>query len=132
MTKAEVRNRLKINISNRIGRRKKFAIAIDWPGCINSGAEVTISSDGRGKYIVKAPTRIFKKLTGGVVMRNRYGGQDTWYVLKSKKAALTKAMNVAAPIIKAHVEHIENINKAREAMAKGRPDLAAHYMMENA
>lgn len=131
------RNEMRRQLTEKIGRRQKFSIAIEWPGCINSGAEVTImgiktKKGGPTTYVVKTSNSMMKKrsIKPDHVFRDKYGFPEAWWFCKNKKAAITKALVVAAPIIKAQAERNEAKKKAREAMAAGRPDLAAHHMME--
>lgn len=131
------RNELRKQLTSTIGRRQKFCLSIEWPGCINSGAEVKVMGfktkrDKKTMYVVKTSNLMLKKrsIKPDHVFRNELGFPEAWFICDTKKALITKALVVAKPIIEARAERRKAIAAAKKHQTQGRPDLAAHVLSE--
>ena len=110
-TLIEVKKEYRASLVKKIGRRRYWCIVMDFPGCINSGATVkvaAIKSTLGGKvhtnYMVKAEAKFKDGPKPERIFRDDFGFPAYYWFPKTKAEAISKALSVAKPILKAHVD----------------------------
>lgn len=136
ITHKEVKDRYKAMLTAKLkGRRKKGSyVMLDWPGCINSGADVKLIYWGPKEWEVRYWARLLAKQPAlkkeARIVTGKYGEKLALFRCTTKGRAIQKMLTVAKGIIDSTVKTENEKERYRKAMADGDHETAFDALME--
>lgn len=132
----EVKNRYKTMLETKLkGRRPKGSyVSLDWPGCINSGADTKIIYWGKDKWEVRVPSMMLNKYPAlkreSKIGYDKFGFGYRFFTLTTKGRAIQKMLTVSKGIIEAAVDRENEKERLAKAIREGDHETAFDAMME--